>query len=156
MVTWTHKNHDVKTVYLVEYIDNKEIYERFNQTGDFDLAKKETFTGDVGEALLFYFARMYDERTYWYKMYEEIIVDGETVREAGIEPETRFKRSMRQWIEGETAKQLDEAERRVNELEKEREVSVRFVDAVKRNINSKLELQYRALYNSIHEEVYGW
>ena len=112
MVTWKHKNIKIETIYTVEYIDNEKDYEVYCKQGvdEFSVVKRRKFSGDVGDALFFYFARMYDENTYYCNLFEQILADGEVVREASIEPDTTFKWSMHGWVDEAGRKRADKLE----------------------------------------------
>lgn len=137
MVSWKHQTVKVETIYTVEYIDNAKDFERFSRQGvdEWEAVKKKRFVGDVGEAMAFYFARMYDPVTLYLNLFEEIFVDGESVREATIEPEATFRWNMRRWIERETAERLDAAERKIQDMEKDREIFDKFMQGHKEIYN---------------------
>lgn len=106
-----HKNFygyqkgNVETLYIVEYIDDPETWEKFlNVTDGYDgtiepweLYKKRTYN-NVTEALTFYMVRYIQENTYDVKLYEEVRVNGETVLEQNIEPLATTKWYLRETI----------------------------------------------------------
>lgn len=130
MISWEHSQIKLETVYTVEYIDNAKDYEVFCNEGtdQWEVLKKRTFTGDVGEALLFYFARMYDENTMYYHLFEEVYVNGEKVREATIEPDSSFSWCLRGWIAKDAAARLDKAEQECKALRDDAEILRQFLD----------------------------
>lgn len=130
MISWEHSQIKLETVYTVEYIDNAKDYEVFYNGGadQWEVLKKRTFAGDVGAALLFYFARMYDENTMYYHLFEEVYVNGEKVREATIEPDSSFSWCLRGWIAKDAAARLDKAEQECKALRDDAEILRQFLD----------------------------
>ena len=130
MISWEHSQIKLETVYTVEYIDNAKDYEVFCNGGadQWEVLKKRTFAGDVGAALLFYFARMYDENTMYYHLFEEVYVNGEKVREATIEPDSSFSWCLRGWIVKDAAARLDKAEQECKALRDDAEILRQFLD----------------------------
>lgn len=149
MISWEHSQIKLETVYTVEYIDNAKDYEIFcsGGAGQWDVVKKRAFTGDVGEALLFYFARMYDENTRYYHLFEEVYINGEKVREATIEPDSSFAWCLRGWIAKDTAARLDKVEQENTEFKNDREILRQFFDK---------DSSARDRFQSYYKMVKGW
>lgn len=149
MISWKHNQIKLETVYTVEYIDNAKDYETFCRQGaeQWDVVKKRTFTGDVGAALLFYFARMYDENTKYYHLFEEVFVDGEKVREATIEPDSSFTWCLRGWIAKDATARLNKMEQENKAFRDDRELLQQFLDK---------DSSIRDRFQSYCKMVRGW
>ncbi len=115
MQTLSFKNlgYEIKTRYSIEYLmassengaQRWELYQHaFNP---WELLDKIEFD-DVGAAWEFYLARLLDAQTYVVKpIFEEILVNGLTAREAYIEENPTFLWNLRGWVDRELRNDLD-------------------------------------------------
>lgn len=88
MTTWQKQGAKIKTLYTVEYITDKKDWQRLcdgKHSAPWELYQKKPFDC-LDEAITFYLVRFFDNNTYDVKLFEEIQIDGESVREAYIEP----------------------------------------------------------------------
>ena len=83
------------------------------------------------EAITFYLVRFFDSNTYDVKLFEEIQIDGESVREAYIEPSGPVFDGIRSAIDMDMRNRLNKLEDRIAGQEKELEDYTAFVSACK-------------------------
>lgn len=133
--------YEIKTRYSVEFLaassDNGaqrwKLYQHANDQGSiynpWELLDNREFD-DVGTALEFYLTRLLDEQTFVVcPIFEEILVNGVTVREAYIEERQTFHLSLRNWVNKEACDELD----RIRRAEKENaELLVDYAEFVKK------------------------
>ena len=139
-----HKNFygyqkgNVETLYIVEYIDDPETWEKFLNVTEsgydgtiepWELYKKRTYD-NVTEALTFYMVRYIQENTYDVKLYEEVRVNGETVLEQNIEPLATTKWYLRKTINDNINRCNERLENENNLLVKENEEYRAFLKAM--------------------------
>lgn len=109
-VTWTSPEHGIETRYTVEYLTRASensaqrwnLYQHAAERGSawepWELLDKRIFS-DAAAAWEFYLARLLDENTYTVNpVFEEILVDGLTVRESYIEESPAFHSSVASWV----------------------------------------------------------
>ncbi|NBK77325.1 hypothetical protein D5272_01650 [bacterium D16-76] len=120
MVTWQKQGTEIKTRYTVEYITDKNDWQRVCD-GDHD-APWELYQTRVYESmddvLTFYLVRFFDENTFDVKLFEQIEVDGEQVREAYIEPAGHILDSVRAAVDLDMRNRMNKAEYRLEETQK--------------------------------------
>ncbi len=130
MQTLSFKNpeYEIKTRYSIEYLmassENSaqrwELYQYATERGsDFEPWEllDEIELDDVGAAWEFYLARLLDAQTYVVKpIFEEILVNGLTAREAYKEETPTFLWNLRGWVDREVRDDLDrlQGEEKIN------------------------------------------
>lgn len=119
----------VETKYIVEYINDEKVWNRFLKSEDPDLYSKKEYDS-ISDALTLYLTWYVNKNCYDIKMWEQVFVNGEMVLEQIIEPVSTCKFSMRQSINREMENRMREAERRAEELEKSNEVYKKFLDTI--------------------------
>lgn len=133
MITWQKQGAEIKTLYAVEYITDKKDWQRLcdgKHSAPWELYQKKPFDC-LDEAITFYLVRFFDNNTYDVKLFEEIQINGESVREAYIEPSGPVFDGIRSAIDMDMRNRLNKLEDRVAEQEKELEDYTAFVSAYK-------------------------
>lgn len=116
MVTYTHKDYEnrLETRYTVEYIDNQKDMD-YVQSGSISLSepweryKKRTYNS-IDDATSFYMISLFNTVILDVKLWEEILLDGETIRESYIEPDSTLGSTLKQIIN----KNMQEDARKAN------------------------------------------
>lgn len=116
----------VDTKYIVEYINNSEIADKLERTGDTDLFTKKEFD-NVEEALTFYLRWYVDESCIILNLWEMILVNGEEIFEQRIEPTGNCKNNLRSVIDNEMKEDLVEYERDNKRLQNENQLYAGFI-----------------------------
>lgn len=140
MVTWTKQDADIKTLYTVEYVMDANNWKRIcdgKHPAPWELYQKKQFDG-LDAALTFYLVRLFDAATYDVKLFEEIHVDGESVREAYIEPAGPVFDGIRSAIDLDMRNRLNKLEEQTAVQEKELADYCRFIS------KCKLDWDFRA------------
>lgn len=112
----------LETRYIIEYIDNENDFDyvnsgKINQGEPWDRFKKRIFD-NIDAAISLYMVYLVWDKVYCVKLFEEIIVDGETVMERYIEPKSTTAFSVKTTINKKMYNANEEAEQRIEELEK--------------------------------------
>lgn len=122
-ISFKDPGYQIKTRYSVEYLmassengrQRWELYQHANDRGSsfepWELLDKREFE-DVGEAWEFYLVRLLDEQTFVVRpIFEEILINGETVREAYIEENPTFHWNLRGWVDCEMRDELEKLQK---------------------------------------------
>lgn len=122
MIIWQKENFNIKTVYTVEYIDNKKDFDyvcsgKINHGEPWERYKKKVFT-DAGEALSLYMLYLTYHKIYDVQLFEEIKIDDDTIRESYIEPNNTFLYCLKKNINASQQKQLENILKENTEHEK--------------------------------------
>ena len=107
----------VETKYIIEYINDKNTWDKFLRTEDIELYSKREYDS-IEKALTFYLTWYVNESSFDIKLWEYVYINGEMVLEQMIEPEGSMKHYLRQSIDREMRERLHQAERKTAELEK--------------------------------------
>lgn len=116
MIAYTHKDYEnrLETRYTVEYIDNQKDMD-YVQSGKTSLGepweryKKRSYTC-IDDAITSYMMSLFNPNVLDIKLVEEILFDGETIRESYIEPKAVIGNTLKQAIN----KSMYEDTRRAN------------------------------------------
>ena len=126
MISYKDKSVDIKTVYILEYIDNKKDLDYINSGSiaygePWERYKTKQFD-NLDDAISQYMIYYFSKDIYVLKLFEEIKLNGETVRESYFEPIHGLGGAIRKHInnsnkeEKDSIKQLEEENRRLKEL----------------------------------------
>lgn len=107
----------VETKYIIEYINDEKIWNRFLRTEDIELYSRREYD-DISSALSFYLVWYVNDNCFDIKLWEQVFVNGDMVLEQMIEPESTTKYSLRQSIDREMNERMRQAEQRTEKLEK--------------------------------------
>lgn len=121
MVTWQNDSVNLSTLYTVEYITNASDWKKVcdsKHPAPWELYQKKSYDS-LDEALTFYLVRLFDSATFDVKLFEQIQVNGDDVREAYIEPSGPVFDGIRAAIDMEMRNRLNDLETRVASQEKE-------------------------------------
>ena len=119
MVTWQKQGTEIKTRYTVEYITDKNDWQRVcdgDHDAPWELYKTRVYES-MDDALTFYLVRFFDENTFDVKLFEQIEVDGEQVRESYIEPAGHILDSVRAAVDLDMRNRMNKAEYRLEETQ---------------------------------------
>lgn len=133
MVTWQSDSVNISIRYDVEYITNAADWKKLcdgKHSAPWELYQKKSYDS-LDEALTFYLVRLFDSTTFDVKLFEQIQVNGEDVREAYIEPSGPVFDGIRSAINMEMRNRLNELEARVTGQEKELAEYSGFISACK-------------------------
>ena len=123
MILWEKPGVELITRYRVDFVRDPKKWSILN-FGCFiepdDYYEKRYFT-DVGEAYSFYVLMIFDNTCFTVSMFEEIIMNGETVREADIDTCTDFDDTMKRLINSEAQAEIKQLKNRIRDLEIYRE-----------------------------------
>lgn len=118
MVTYQKKGVRLEIHYTVEYIDNKKDWEDVcNERAwePWERYKKKCFS-NLDEAMTLYLIKFFDMcstkedskiGTFDVKLFEDVLLDGETIRESYIEPESTILYGLRTTFGREQVNELD-------------------------------------------------
>ncbi len=120
----------VETKYMVEYINDEKIWEKFCKTEDIDLYSKREYD-NISEAISFYLTWFISDKCYDIKLWEQIFVNGEMVLEQMIEPENTLMYYLRMQVNRDMANKMYSAENRERELEKGNNLLMNFIKYTK-------------------------
>lgn len=116
MVTYTHEAYKnrLETRYTVEYIDDQKDMD-YVQSGSITLGEpweryKKRIYNCIDDAMLFYMVSLFNPIILDVKLSEEILLDGETIRESYIEPDSILGSTLKQIIN----KNMQEDARKAN------------------------------------------
>lgn len=133
MVTWKKQGTEVKTRYTVEYITSKKDWQRVcdgNHPAPWELYQTKKFDS-LDDALTFYLVRFFDEGTFDVKLFEQIDVDGDQVREAYIEPSGCVLDGIRSAIDCDMRNRMNKTQDLLDQAEKELDKHRRFISHYK-------------------------
>lgn len=111
MVTWEKSVGDIKTRYTVEVVNSKKDWDYickgvFDHGEPWERYKKQQYD-NIDKALTTYLCCFFSDNVYDVKLFEEIIVNGETVRECFIEPIPTAMHSFKTFINKSMIDEID-------------------------------------------------
>lgn len=116
MITYTHKDYEnrLQTRYTVEYIDNQKDMDyvcsgKINNGEPSERYKNRTYNS-IDDAMSFYMVSLFNPVILDVKLSEEILLDGETIRESYIELDSTLGSTLKQIIN----KNIQEDARKAN------------------------------------------
>lgn len=116
----------VNTKYTVEHISDPNVADELERTGDPSLYDKKEFD-NIEKALTHYLRYFVDDTCIILNLWEEVSVNGETVLEQRIEPSGYAKNVMREVLNREMKKRMEEAEREAEDLRNSNELYKKFI-----------------------------
>lgn len=116
----------VNTKYTVEHISDPKVADELERTGDPSLYDKKEFD-NIEKALTHYLRYFVDDTCIILNLWEEVSVNGETVLEQRIEPSGYAKNAMREVLNREMKKRMEEAEREAEDLRNSNELYKKFI-----------------------------
>jgi len=120
----------VKTKYIVEYINDDTVWEKFCKTEDIELYSKREYD-NVSEAISFYLTWFISDQCYDIKLWEQVFINGEMALEQIIEPENTLMYYLRMQVDRDMANKMYNAENRERELEKGNKLLMDFIKCTK-------------------------
>lgn len=124
MITYTHKDYEnrLETHYTVEYIDNEKDMD-YVQSGKIDNGEpsehyKKRSYDCIDNAMSFYMVSLFNPKMFDVKFFEEILLDGETIRESHIEPKSVIGNTLKQVINKSMYEDIHRANNEIEALEK--------------------------------------
>lgn len=124
MVTYTHKAYEnrLETRYTVEYIDNQKDMDyicsgKVDKGEPWDRYKKRTYNC-IDDAVFFYMVSLFNPIMLDVKLSEEILLDGEVIRESYIESDSTLGSTLKQLINKNMQEDLRKANNEVEATEK--------------------------------------
>lgn len=116
MITYTHKDYEnrLETRYTVEYINNPKDMDyvcggKFDNGEPSERYKKRSYDC-IDDAISFYMVSLFNPKMFSVRLFEEILFDGETIRESYIEPKSVIGNTLKRVIN----KSMYDDTRRVN------------------------------------------
>lgn len=128
----------VDTKYLIEYINDKKTWEKFVKTENFDLYSKREYD-NISDALTFYLTWFVSDDCYDIKMWQQVFVNDEMILEEFIVPKGIVKNNMRNSIDREMKIRMNQAERKVEELQTTNKLYEGFME--------RMGKQYKDMFN---------
>lgn len=119
----------VETKYVIESITDDKTWNKFLKTEDLDLYTKKEYD-NIENAMKYYLCWYVSENCYDIKLWEQIFVDGEMVLEQMIVPNSTCKSVMRRSIDREMKDRMEQAESKVEELERSNTLANGFIKAM--------------------------
>lgn len=119
----------VETKYIIEYVNDKKVWDKFLRTEDIELFSKRE-CDNIAEALTFYLTWYVNENCFHIQLWEQIYVNGEMVLEEMIEPKGNMKYCLRNSINREMNDRICRAELKADELEKANNLYKGFIKAL--------------------------
>lgn len=128
MVTFQEQEINVKTEYIIEYIHDPEKWKLVcnDAPAPWELYEKRIYD-NLDDAIEFYMIQFFYEKCYDVKMFEDIKLDGKTIRESYIEPGNTFSYTLRKIINNAATAEIDKLRSTVESLEKEIETYSEFI-----------------------------
>lgn len=129
---WSLENIEkgtVETKYVIESITDDKTWNKFLKTEDLDLYTKKEYD-NIENAMEYYLCWYVSENCYDIKLWEQIFVDGEMVLEQMIVPNSTCKSVMRRSIDREMKDRMEQAESKVEELERSNTLANGFIKAM--------------------------
>ena len=128
MISYQKENSGLEIRYSLEYIDNKKDFDyissgKFNRGEPQDYYKKKVYSS-LDKAMSYYVLYLFNPQIYDVKLFEEILIDGETVREAYIEPVSTFSWRLKKILN----QDLNRANGKIEDLEKVSSLNQGFID----------------------------
>lgn len=119
----------VETKYIIEYVNDKKVWDRFLRTEDIELFSKREYD-NIAEALTFYLTWYVNENCFFIQLWEQVYVNGELVLEQLIEPKGSMNYYLRTSIDREMDDRIRRAELKAAELEKDNNLYRGFIKAL--------------------------
>lgn len=128
MITYQKENSGLEIRYSLEYIDNKKDFDyissgKFSRGEPWERYKKKAYSS-LDEAMSYYVLYLFNPQIYAVKLFEEVLIDGETVREAYIEPIPTFSWGLKTILN----QDLNRANEKIEDLEKLNTLNQGFID----------------------------
>ena len=128
MITYQKENSGLEIRYSLEYIDNKKDFDyissgKFSRGEPWERYKKKAYS-TLDEAMRYCVVYPFNPQIYDVKLFEEILIDGETVREAYIEPVSTFSWRLKKILN----QDLNRANGKIEDLEKVNSLNQGFID----------------------------
>ena len=128
MISYQKENSGLEIRYSLEYIDNKKDFDyissgKFSRGEPWERYKKKAYSS-LDEAMSYYVLYLFNPQIYAVKLFEEVLIDGETVREAYIEPVSTFSWRLKKILN----QDLNRANGKIEDLEKENSLNQGFID----------------------------
>ena len=138
MVTWQKQSTEIRTRYTVEYITSKEDWQKVcdgKHPAPWELYQTKVYDS-LDDALTFFLVRLFDEKTFDVKLFEQIDIDGDQVREAYIEPAGYIFDGIRSAIDLDMRNRMNEMQARLEQTEKWMEEDRKELDMCRRFISN--------------------
>ena len=154
--TWKKEGINLITRYTVEYIDNEKDLDyvnsgKFNHGEPWERYKNKVYD-NMDDALSIYMVYLVRYDIYDVKLFEEILLEGETILETYIEPSSTTAYSLKTWINKSLYEEKSKVEKQVDMLEiennlykqfmKQYNVEKTFNEYMKQNIETKTYRYY--------------
>ena len=128
MISYQKENSGLEIRYSLEYIDNKKDFDyissgKFSRGEPWERYKKKAYSS-LDEAMSYYVLYLFNPQIYDVKLFEEILIDGETVREAYIEPIPTFSWGLKTILN----QDLNRVNEKIEDLEKLNSLNQGFID----------------------------
>ena len=128
MISYQKENSGLEIRYSLEYIDNRKDFDyissgKFSRGEPWERYKKKAYSS-LDEAMSYYVLYLFNPQIYDVKLFEEILIDGETVREAYIEPVSTFSWRLKKILN----QDLNRANGKIEDLEKVSSLNQGFID----------------------------
>ena len=128
MISYQKENSGLEIRYSLEYIDNKKDFDyissgKFSRGEPWERYKKKAYSS-LDEAMSYYVLYLFNPQIYAVKLFEEVLIDGETVREAYIEPIPTFSWRLKKILN----QDLNRANGKIEDLEKVNSLNQGFID----------------------------
>lgn len=128
MISYQKENSGLEIRYSLEYIDNKKDFDyissgKFSRGEPWERYKKKAYSS-LDEAMSYYVLYLFNPQIYAVKLFEEVLIDGETVREAYIEPVSTFSWRLKKILN----QDLNRANGKIEDLEKVSSLNQGFID----------------------------
>lgn len=128
MISYQKENSGLEIRYSLEYIDNKKDFDyissgKFSRGEPWERYKKKAYSS-LDEAMSYYVLYLFNPQIYDVKLFEEVLIDGETVREAYIEPIPTFSWGLKTIMN----QDLNRANEKIEDLEKVNSINQGFID----------------------------
>lgn len=128
MISYQKENSGLEIRYSLEYIDNRKDFDyissgKFSRGEPWERYKKKAYSS-LDEAMSYYVLYLFNPQIYDVKLFEEVLIDGETVREAYIEPIPTFSWGLKTILN----QDLNRANEKIEDLEKLNSLNQGFID----------------------------
>ena len=128
MISYQKENSGLEIRYSLEYIDNKKDFDyissgKFSRGEPWERYKKKAYSS-LDEAMSYYVLYLFNPQIYAVKLFEEVLIDEETVREAYIEPIPTFSWRLKKILN----QDLNRANGKIEDLEKVNSLNQGFID----------------------------
>ena len=128
MISYQKENSGLEIRYSLEYIDNKKDFDyissgKFSRGEPWERYKKKAYSS-LDEAMSYYVLYLFNPQIYAVKLFEEVLIDGETVREAYIEPIPTFSWGLKTILN----QDLNRVNEKIEDLEKLNSLNQGFID----------------------------